>query len=110
MTPLARSPSSGLRPRPGRGRDGVRSGRELPRIDSPRRTRRAAAAARVTAAMADHDQPLLERDADADPLVQFQRWFADASAATAIRMPEAMAVASASPDGIPSVRMVLMKG
>jgi pyridoxamine 5'-phosphate oxidase len=60
--------------------------------------------------MADHDQPLLERDADADPLVQFKRWFADASAAEAIRMPEAMAVATASPDGIPSVRMVLMKG
>jgi pyridoxamine 5'-phosphate oxidase len=60
--------------------------------------------------MADHDQPLRERDADADPLVQFQRWFADASAAAEIRMPEAMAVASASADGIPSVRMVLMKG
>jgi pyridoxamine 5'-phosphate oxidase len=60
--------------------------------------------------MAEHDQPLLERDADPDPLVQFRRWFADASAADAIRMPEAMAVASATSDGIPSVRMVLMKG
>jgi pyridoxamine 5'-phosphate oxidase len=76
----------------------------------PRRTRPAAAAAEVTREMADHDQPLLERDADADPLVQFQRWFADASTAETIRMPEAMAVATASPDGVPSVRMVLMKG
>jgi pyridoxamine 5'-phosphate oxidase len=76
----------------------------------PRRTRPAAAAAEVTGEMADHDQPLLERDADADPLAQFQRWFADASTAEAIRMPEAMAVATASPDGVPSVRMVLMKG
>jgi pyridoxamine 5'-phosphate oxidase len=54
--------------------------------------------------MADHDQPLRERDVDRDPLVQFRRWFADAAAAE-IRMPEAMAVASANAGGIPSVRM-----
>jgi pyridoxamine 5'-phosphate oxidase len=59
--------------------------------------------------MADHDQPLREPDADADPLVQFDRWFADAAAA-GIRMPEAMAVATADADGVPSARMVLMKG
>jgi pyridoxamine 5'-phosphate oxidase len=57
---------------------------------------------------ADWDKPLCEADADADPRVQFRRWFADATAAK-IRMPEAMAVASASVDGTPSVRMVLMK-
>lgn len=57
---------------------------------------------------ADHDQPLREDAAAADPLVQFDRWFADASAA-GIRMPEAMSVATASGDGIPSSRMVLMK-
>jgi pyridoxamine 5'-phosphate oxidase len=58
--------------------------------------------------MADWDQPLRERDVDPDPIVQFDRWFADASAA-GIRMPEAMAVATASADGVPSARMVLMK-
>jgi len=59
--------------------------------------------------MADWDQPLRERDVDPDPIVQFDRWFADASAA-GIRMPEAMAVATAGADGAPSARMVLMKG
>jgi pyridoxamine 5'-phosphate oxidase len=58
--------------------------------------------------MADWDQPLRERDVDPDPIVQFDRWFADASAA-GIRMPEAMAVATAGADGAPSARMVLMK-
>jgi pyridoxamine 5'-phosphate oxidase len=58
--------------------------------------------------MADWDQPLRERDVDPDPIVQFDRWFADASAA-GIRMPEAMAVATAGADGVPSARMVLMK-
>jgi pyridoxamine 5'-phosphate oxidase len=58
--------------------------------------------------MAEHDQPLRERDVDADPIAQFDRWFA-AAADAGVRMPEAMAVASATPDGAPSVRMVLMK-
>ena len=58
--------------------------------------------------MAEYDRPLRERDVDADPLVQFRRWF-DAAADAGIRMPEAMAVASATADGVPSVRMVLMK-
>jgi pyridoxamine 5'-phosphate oxidase len=58
--------------------------------------------------MADWDQPLRERDVDPNPIVQFDRWFADASAA-GIRMPEAMAVATAGADGVPSARMVLMK-
>jgi pyridoxamine 5'-phosphate oxidase len=58
--------------------------------------------------MADWDQPLRERDVDPDPIGQFERWFADASAA-GIRMPEAMAVATAGADGVPSARMVLMK-
>jgi pyridoxamine 5'-phosphate oxidase len=58
--------------------------------------------------MAEHDQPLREADVDPDPLVQFHRWFA-AAAAVGIRMPEAMALATATADGVPSVRMVLMK-
>ena len=53
-------------------------------------------------------RPLLEADLDADPLVQFGRWLADARAA--VRVPEAMALATASADGAPSVRMVLLKG
>jgi pyridoxamine 5'-phosphate oxidase len=60
------------------------------------------------AAMTDYGVPLLERDVDADPLRQFARWFADAGGAE-IRMPEAAALATASSDGRPSARMVLVK-
>ncbi len=52
-------------------------------------------------------QPLLERDVDPDPFVQFGRWFDDAAAV--MDSPEAMAVASVGSDGQPSVRMVLLK-
>jgi pyridoxamine 5'-phosphate oxidase len=51
---------------------------------------------------------LLEGDLDADPVVQFGRWFAEAEAA-GVRAPNAMAIATATPDGAPSVRMVLLK-
>ncbi|HEX3057553.1 MAG TPA: pyridoxamine 5'-phosphate oxidase [Gaiellaceae bacterium] len=44
---------------------------------------------------------------DPDPLVQFRLWFADAE--TAVPAAEKMALATASADGRPSVRMVLMK-
>jgi pyridoxamine 5'-phosphate oxidase len=57
----------------------------------------------------DYGLPLREQDLDPDPLRQFGRWFADAGAA-GVRLPEAAAVASASADGAPSVRMVLVKG
>jgi len=53
-------------------------------------------------------RPLLEADVDPDPHRQFARWFADAAAAE-IRAPEAVALATASGDGAPSVRMVLVK-
>ena len=53
--------------------------------------------------------PLLEQDVAADPLRQFGAWFAEAAAA-GIRMPEAMALATASEDAVPSVRMLLLKG
>lgn len=59
--------------------------------------------------MSDHGQPLREEDVEADPERQFSAWFAAAEAA-GIRMPEAAALATASPDGAPSVRMVLVKG
>src|SRR5215210_2187569 len=49
-----------------------------------------------------------ERDLDADPLLQFQRWFAAVQAA-AVPTPEAMALATSSAEGRPSARMVLLK-
>jgi len=52
---------------------------------------------------------LRKRDLDPDPLRQFESWFEEALAAGE-NLPEAMALATASPDGVPSVRMVLFKG
>lgn len=57
--------------------------------------------------MLHHAHPLLEADAASSPFDQFAAWFTEASAV--VRVPEAMAVASADLDGRPSVRMVLMK-
>lgn len=51
---------------------------------------------------------LRKSDLASDPLEQFRRWFADAEGA-GIRAPNAMALATATPDGAPSVRMVLVK-
>jgi pyridoxamine 5'-phosphate oxidase len=53
-------------------------------------------------------QPFRERDVDHDPYLQFSAWFEEARASR-VRMPEAAALATATPDGIPSVRMVLVK-
>jgi pyridoxamine 5'-phosphate oxidase len=58
--------------------------------------------------MTDFAQPLREEDADPDPVAQFRVWFA-AAAEAGLRMPEAATVATASNDGTPSVRMVLVK-
>jgi pyridoxamine 5'-phosphate oxidase len=52
---------------------------------------------------------LREEDVDPDPIVEFQRWFADARA-TGDPLPEAMNLATATRSGIPSARMVLLKG
>jgi pyridoxamine 5'-phosphate oxidase len=57
----------------------------------------------------DYGQPLCEQDVDPDPVRQFATWFDEARAA-GLRMPEAVALATASIDGAPSVRMVLLKG
>ena len=46
-------------------------------------------------------------DLAADPLEQFGVWFAEAGAV--IEVPEAMALATATPAGSPSLRMVLLK-
>ena len=59
--------------------------------------------------MTDYGQPLREQDADPDPVRQFASWFQQAQAA-GVRMPEAAALATASAEGSPSVRMVLVKG
>jgi pyridoxamine 5'-phosphate oxidase len=58
----------------------------------------------------DHGQPLREEDVDADPLRQFAAWYREAEAADDVRLAEAVALATSSADGAPSVRMVLMKG
>src|SRR3954447_11143099 len=50
---------------------------------------------------------LREADVAADPLRQFDRWFAEAG--EAVPAPEAMVLATATPDGAPSARMVLLK-
>jgi pyridoxamine 5'-phosphate oxidase len=55
------------------------------------------------------ERPLDEAGVDPDPLRQFAAWF-DEAAATRVRAPEAMALATATSDGRPSVRMVLLKG
>lgn len=53
-------------------------------------------------------KPLREEEVDADPVRQFAAWFREAGDA-GVDAPEAMAVATATPDAEPSVRMVLMK-
>jgi pyridoxamine 5'-phosphate oxidase len=54
-------------------------------------------------------QELRESAVDADPLQQFRRWYAEAEEA-GVKAPQAMALATATSDGAPSVRMVLLKG
>jgi len=49
-----------------------------------------------------------EKTIDRDPIRQFQLWFNDAFAA-GLPLPEAMTLATATPDGRPSARMVLLK-
>jgi len=59
--------------------------------------------------MSERTGVLLESDLADDPLEQFRRWYAEAEAA-GIRAPHATALATATPGGAPSVRMVLLKG
>ncbi len=56
-----------------------------------------------------HAQPLRRPDLDPDPLRQFQAWYEAARIAGVVR-PETVALATASPEGRPSVRFVLLKG
>lgn len=50
-----------------------------------------------------------ERDVSHDPIVEFARWFAEAQDAQ-LPEPTAMTLATASADGAPSARVVLLKG
>jgi pyridoxamine 5'-phosphate oxidase len=52
---------------------------------------------------------LSEADVAADPIRQFRAWFAQALSA-GLAEPNAMTVATATPDGRPSARMLLIKG
>lgn len=56
-----------------------------------------------------HDYPEFnERDAYANPFVQFEKWFKEAEAAIPI-LPNAMTLATAGADGVPAARVVLLK-
>jgi pyridoxamine 5'-phosphate oxidase len=57
--------------------------------------------------MSTRERPLRRGDLDPDPLRQFERWYEEAG--RAVEFPEAVALATATPDGHPSVRMVLAK-
>ena len=52
---------------------------------------------------------LTEESVDPNPIRQFERWFADAAAAQ-VPEPNAMTLATATRDGVPSARIVLLKG
>jgi pyridoxamine 5'-phosphate oxidase len=52
---------------------------------------------------------LSEAQADADPIRQFQRWFDDAVRA-GLPLANAMTLATVTPTGAPSARIVLLKG
>ena len=52
---------------------------------------------------------LTETQVDTDPIRQFERWFADAVSAR-VPEPNAMTLSTATRDGVPSGRIVLLKG
>ena len=52
---------------------------------------------------------LNEKEVAADPIAQFQQWW-DEAVASAIDEVNAMTLATASNDGLPSARIVLLKG
>lgn len=56
----------------------------------------------------DGEAELRRADLASDPLEQFRSWFAEAGAA--LEVPEAVALATATAEAAPSVRMVLLKG
>ena len=52
---------------------------------------------------------LLETDVNSDPIEQFKTWFEQARNADLIE-PNAMTLATATPEGKPTARIVLLKG
>lgn len=54
-------------------------------------------------------QVLLEENVAADPIAQFETWWQQ-TVESQITEPNAMTLATASPDGMPSARVVLLKG
>ena len=58
--------------------------------------------------MTDISEELDEQTIDREPINQFKRWFEDA-VASGMKLPEAMTLATATPDGKPSARVVLLK-
>lgn len=63
----------------------------------------------ITDLRRDYAQARLdERDVDADPIAQFGKWFAEARKAELLE-PNAMTLATATPGGVPSARLVLLK-
>lgn len=59
--------------------------------------------------MAYSDEALLESAMDADPIRQFQKWHEEVLGAN-LPQPHAMTLATATPDGRPSARLVLLRG
>ena len=53
-------------------------------------------------------QTLLENDAATEPMVQFQKWWDQVIASENVE-PNAMTLATATADGSPSARIVLLK-
>lgn len=54
-------------------------------------------------------ETLLEKDVETDPISQFRKWWGQATSSDILE-PNAMTLATASPDGLPSARIVLLKG
>ena len=66
--------------------------------------------ARMTDARKEYEQGALdEAGADPDPIRQFTLWY-DAAVAAGVPEPEAMTLATATPAGRPSARIVLLRG
>jgi pyridoxamine 5'-phosphate oxidase len=66
--------------------------------------------ARVTDARKEYEQGALnEADIASDPIRQFTLWY-DAAVAAGVPEPEAMTLATATPEGRPSARIVLLRG
>lgn len=64
----------------------------------------------LDAVRAEHMERGLElADLDPDPVAQCRRWWDDAEA-VGVHQPEAVALATASPEGRPAVRFVLLRG